>query len=161
LQFTLKNLLMIIYVFKKHEIFLKTMKIVEFFLIIWGKLSELEPKFLTSWSRSWSRTKVDRLRNAEFLPHTSVNIGQICNLGDYRTLSVLVSGQVLKFRNIKYPRGNDLKKLSRPDIRLYVSAAEPEVYHFDGAEAVMRYRYGSSANPDVRHKKTVKQAKKI
>jgi hypothetical protein len=44
---------MIIYVFKKQEIFLKTMKIVEFFLIIWGKLSELEPEpeFLTSWSR--------------------------------------------------------------------------------------------------------------
>jgi hypothetical protein len=34
---------MIIYVFKKHEKFFKTMKIVEFFLIIWGKLSELEP----------------------------------------------------------------------------------------------------------------------
>jgi hypothetical protein len=43
------------------------MKIFEFFLIIWGKLSELEPEpeFLTSWSqsRSWSRTKMDRLRN--------------------------------------------------------------------------------------------------
>jgi hypothetical protein len=41
---------MIIYFFKKHEIFLKTMKIVEFFLIIWGKLSELEPEleFLTA-----------------------------------------------------------------------------------------------------------------
>jgi hypothetical protein len=45
------------------------MKIVEFFLIIWGKWSELEPEpeFLTSWSwswsRSWSRTKIDRLRN--------------------------------------------------------------------------------------------------
>jgi hypothetical protein len=52
---------MIIYVLKKHEIFLKTMKIVEFFLIIWGKLSELEPEpqFLTSWSR----IKMDRLRN--------------------------------------------------------------------------------------------------
>jgi hypothetical protein len=37
------------------------MKIVKFFLIIWGKLSELE--FFTSWSRSWSRTKMDRLRN--------------------------------------------------------------------------------------------------
>jgi hypothetical protein len=39
------------------------MKIYEFFLIIWGKLSELEPEpeFLTSWS--WSRTKMDRLRN--------------------------------------------------------------------------------------------------
>jgi hypothetical protein len=35
---------MIIYVFKKHQKFLKTMKIVEFFLIIWGKLSELEPE---------------------------------------------------------------------------------------------------------------------
>jgi hypothetical protein len=33
---------MIIYVFNKHENFLKTMKIVEFFLTIWGKLSELE-----------------------------------------------------------------------------------------------------------------------
>jgi hypothetical protein len=33
LLFTLKNLLMIICVFKKHEIFLKNMKIVEFFLI--------------------------------------------------------------------------------------------------------------------------------
>jgi hypothetical protein len=41
------------------------MKIVEFFIIIWGKLSELEPEaaFLTKWSRSWSRTKMDRLRN--------------------------------------------------------------------------------------------------
>jgi hypothetical protein len=45
------------------------MKIVEFFLIIWGKWSELElepePEFLASWSRSrsWSRTKMDRLRN--------------------------------------------------------------------------------------------------
>jgi hypothetical protein len=39
------------------------MKIVEFFLIIRGKWSELEPEpeFLTSWSRS--RTKMDRLRN--------------------------------------------------------------------------------------------------
>jgi hypothetical protein len=58
---------MIIYFYKKHENFLKTMKIVEFFLIIWGQLSELElePEFLTSWSRSWSwsRTKMDRLRN--------------------------------------------------------------------------------------------------
>jgi hypothetical protein len=45
------------------------MKIVEFFLIIWGKLSELEPEFLTSWSQSrsqsWSRTKKDRLPNTE------------------------------------------------------------------------------------------------
>jgi hypothetical protein len=40
LLITLNNLLMIIYVFKKHE----TMKIVEFFLIIWGKWSELEPE---------------------------------------------------------------------------------------------------------------------
>jgi hypothetical protein len=41
------------------------MKIVEFFLIIWGKWSELEPEpeFCTSWSRSWSRTNMDRLRN--------------------------------------------------------------------------------------------------
>jgi hypothetical protein len=54
---------MIIYVFKKHEIFLKTMKIVEVFLIILGKFSELEPEFLTSWSRSMSRTKMDRLCN--------------------------------------------------------------------------------------------------
>jgi hypothetical protein len=63
---------MIIYVFKKHENFLKTMKIVEFFWItgIWGKLSELEPEpeFLTSWSRSWSRTKMDRLRNTAHSP---------------------------------------------------------------------------------------------
>jgi hypothetical protein len=52
---------MIIYVFEKHEIFLllKTIKIVEFFLIIWGKLSEPEPEFLTSWSR----TKMDLLCN--------------------------------------------------------------------------------------------------
>jgi hypothetical protein len=59
---------MIIYVFKKHEKFLKTMKIVEFFLIIGGKLSELEPgpEFFTSFSRSWSRTKMDWLRNTEF-----------------------------------------------------------------------------------------------
>jgi hypothetical protein len=65
LLFTLKNLLMIIYVFKKHKNFLKTMKIVEFVLIILGNLSELEPEpeFLTSWSRIWSRTKMDRLRN--------------------------------------------------------------------------------------------------
>jgi hypothetical protein len=40
---------------------LKTMKIVEFFLIIWGKLSELEPEFFTRWSRS----KKDRLRNTD------------------------------------------------------------------------------------------------
>jgi hypothetical protein len=40
------------------------MKIVEFFLIIWGKWPEPEPEFLTSWSRSRSRTKMDRLRNA-------------------------------------------------------------------------------------------------
>jgi hypothetical protein len=41
------------------------MKIVDFFLIIWGKLSKLEPEleFLANWSRSWSRTKMDRLRN--------------------------------------------------------------------------------------------------
>jgi hypothetical protein len=74
LLFTLKNLMMIICVFKKHEICLKTMKIVEFFLIIWGKLSELKPEqeFLTSWSRirSWSRTKMDRLRNTAYnTPH--------------------------------------------------------------------------------------------
>jgi hypothetical protein len=57
LLLTLKNLLMIIYIFKKHENFLKTLKIVNFFLIIRGKSSELEPEpeFLTSWSRS--RTK--------------------------------------------------------------------------------------------------------
>jgi hypothetical protein len=55
LLFNLKNLFMIIYVFKKHEIFLKTMKIVEFYLIIWSEL-EPEPEFLTSWSRS--RTKI-------------------------------------------------------------------------------------------------------
>jgi hypothetical protein len=68
LLFTLKNLLMINYVFKKHEYFLKTMKIVEFFLIIWGKLSELEPEpeFLTSWAQSRSRTKMDRLRNTDW-----------------------------------------------------------------------------------------------
>jgi hypothetical protein len=29
---------------------------------IFDKL-EPEPKFLTSWSQSWSRTKMDRLRN--------------------------------------------------------------------------------------------------
>jgi hypothetical protein len=67
LLFTLKNLLMIIFVFKKHENFFET---VEFFLIIWGKWSELEPEpeqeFLTSWSRSRSRTKMDRLRNTTF-----------------------------------------------------------------------------------------------
>jgi hypothetical protein len=46
------------------------MKIVEFFLItgtgIWGKWCKLEPEpeFLTSWS--WSRTKMDRLRNTGF-----------------------------------------------------------------------------------------------
>jgi hypothetical protein len=40
LLFTLKNLLMTIYVFKKHEIFLKTMKIVAFFLITYmGKMA--------------------------------------------------------------------------------------------------------------------------
>jgi hypothetical protein len=54
---------MIIYVFKKHENCLKTVKIVEFFKIMWGKLSEQEPEleFLTSWSRSqsWSRTKME------------------------------------------------------------------------------------------------------
>jgi hypothetical protein len=32
-----------------------TMKIVEFFLIFWRKWSELDPEFLTSWSR----TKMD------------------------------------------------------------------------------------------------------
>jgi hypothetical protein len=44
------------------------MKIVEFFKIIWGKWYELEPEpeFLTSWSRSWSRTKMDRLRNTAY-----------------------------------------------------------------------------------------------
>jgi hypothetical protein len=43
------------------------MKIVEFFLIIRGKWSELEPEpeFLTSWSRSRSPTKMDRLRNTD------------------------------------------------------------------------------------------------
>jgi hypothetical protein len=37
------------------------MKIVEFFSMLWGKLSELEPEpeILTSWIR----TKMDRLRN--------------------------------------------------------------------------------------------------
>jgi hypothetical protein len=32
------------------------MKIVEYFLIFWGKWSELEPEpeVLTSWSRSWT-----------------------------------------------------------------------------------------------------------
>jgi hypothetical protein len=46
------------------------MKINDFFIIIWGKMSELEPEpeFSTSWSRtrSWSRTKMDRLRNTVF-----------------------------------------------------------------------------------------------
>jgi hypothetical protein len=52
------------------------MKIVEFFLIIWGKWSELEPEpeFLTSWSRSWSHTKIDRLRNTDW-KHTSLGFG--------------------------------------------------------------------------------------
>jgi hypothetical protein len=64
---------MIIYVFEKHEHFLKTIKIVEFFLIIWRKFSELEtepePEFLTSCSRSrsWSRTKMDLLRNTVYI----------------------------------------------------------------------------------------------
>jgi hypothetical protein len=68
LLFTFKNLFMIIYVFIKHDNFLKTMKTIEFFFIIWEKLSELElePEFLTSWSRSWSRTEMDRLRNTCF-----------------------------------------------------------------------------------------------
>jgi hypothetical protein len=41
------------------------MKIVEFFLKIGGKWFELEPEpeYLTSWSRSWSHTKMDRLCN--------------------------------------------------------------------------------------------------
>jgi hypothetical protein len=45
---------MIIYDFKKHELFFETMKIVKFFLIILGKYSELklEPEFFTNWSRS-------------------------------------------------------------------------------------------------------------
>jgi hypothetical protein len=53
------------------------MKIVEFFLIIWGKWSELEtePKFLTSWSRSRSRTKMDRLRNTVYDSSVQVIIG--------------------------------------------------------------------------------------
>jgi hypothetical protein len=70
LLFTLNNLLMIIYVFKKHEFFLKTMKIPKFFLIIWEKLSELETEseFLTSWSR----TTMDRLRNSDFT-HSELN----------------------------------------------------------------------------------------
>jgi hypothetical protein len=60
--FTLKNLLMIIYAFKKHENFLKTMKNIEFFFITYmGKWSELElepePEFLTSWSRSRTAQK--------------------------------------------------------------------------------------------------------
>jgi hypothetical protein len=56
-------MIMMMMVFKKHKNMLKTMKIVEFFLIIWGKWSELEPEpeFLTSWSQS--PTKMDRLRN--------------------------------------------------------------------------------------------------
>jgi hypothetical protein len=58
---------MIIYVFKKHEIFLKTMKIIELFLIIWEKFAELEPEpeFLTSWSRHHNTAgnpRVQRLR---------------------------------------------------------------------------------------------------
>jgi hypothetical protein len=52
---------MILYFFKKHAHFLNNMKIVEFFSIIWGKLSELEPE--PEFSTSWSRTKMDRLRN--------------------------------------------------------------------------------------------------
>jgi hypothetical protein len=44
--------------------FIKTIKILEFFLKYAGKLwekPELEPEYLTSWSRC--RTKMDRLRN--------------------------------------------------------------------------------------------------
>jgi hypothetical protein len=37
------------------------MKIVEFFLFIWGKLSELKPEL--EFFTSWSRTKKDWLRN--------------------------------------------------------------------------------------------------
>jgi hypothetical protein len=37
------------------------MKIVEFFLILQGNLSELEPE--PEFSTSWSRKKMDRLRN--------------------------------------------------------------------------------------------------
>jgi hypothetical protein len=51
------------------------MKIFDFFRKYKGKMvgagaeifdklePETEPKFLTSWSQSWSRTKMDRLRN--------------------------------------------------------------------------------------------------
>jgi hypothetical protein len=52
------------------------MKIVEFFLIIWGEWSESEPEFLTSWSRS--RTKMDRLRNTDYY---------FCHLSRHRSLS--------------------------------------------------------------------------
>jgi hypothetical protein len=50
LLFPLKNLLMIIYAYKKNMKIVETMKIIEFFLILGGKWSELEPEpeFLTS-----------------------------------------------------------------------------------------------------------------
>jgi hypothetical protein len=48
---------MIIYVFKKHDILLKTMKIVEFFLVIWGKWSKLEPHKNGPAPQRWLRSK--------------------------------------------------------------------------------------------------------
>jgi hypothetical protein len=47
-------------IFTKFE----TIKIDEFFLIIWQKWSELEPE--PEFLPSWSRTKMDRLRNTAF-----------------------------------------------------------------------------------------------
>jgi hypothetical protein len=65
------------------------MKINEFFLSMWGKLSELEPEpqFLTSWSWSWSRTKMDRLRNTDRTGKTCDayvvrRVGRIFNSGE-------------------------------------------------------------------------------
>jgi hypothetical protein len=53
------------------------MKILKFLVIKWGKLSELEPEpeFLTSWSRSWSRTKMDRLRNTVWHDDLKLMVG--------------------------------------------------------------------------------------
>jgi hypothetical protein len=86
---------MIVFGFQKQEIFWKPWKFLIFFENIWGKWSkpgaeifdklepEPEPKFLTSWSRSRSRTKMDRLRNTgyryPFISHINWSPGILCN----------------------------------------------------------------------------------
>jgi hypothetical protein len=85
-----------------------------------GKLYELEPEpeFLTSWSRSrsWSRTKMDRLRNTG------------CKYGKYQRNVLKRVETVVVFSFPKYDEQNKHKTLILPHI-LTAEAGAASILH--------------------------------